>query len=155
MILEKWGKLYKLSGWQREVLLRSPYILFLTWLRLRTGGFKKTLGRIQPGTNAGLSPDEQLALARETTYALAVAIKYGPWKPRCLVRSLALGWFLARQGIPFNIRIGVPREKPGMRGLETIDFSAHAWLEHGNVVLNDKEDIAGKFNPFELGSGKA
>ena len=148
----KWRQLKSLKGWQWKVLLASPFMLFLTWLRLRSGGYGKTLAAAQAAVETRLAADEALALARDTSYAMAVAIKYGPWRPKCLVRSLALGWFLGRKGIPFEVRIGV-RDGQSMIGSDgKLDFTAHAWVEFDGVVLNDKEDVAEDYRPFSSGS---
>ena len=131
----KWRKLMQLTAWQWVVLLGSVFILPLFYFRLRLGGFKK-------------------ALAKQTAFAVDVSGKYSFWKPNCLTRSLALGWFLSRREIPFEIRIGVPG---GMLTTVSDDgpaFMAHAWVEFSGVVLNDKEDVASEFSPFKSGLDK-
>jgi hypothetical protein len=144
----KWSRLAALSGWQWWIILSAPAVLTLVWSRLRTSGYRRTLAAIQP-VGAGSSSDaEQLALARDTAYALAVAIKYGPWRPRCLLRSLVLGWYLGRQGIPFELRLGVPAASAGGAERRAVDFNAHAWVEHAGVVLNDRKDVAEEFSAF-------
>ena len=144
-------KLLDLKGSQWAVILQAPFVLLMSWARLSVGGFQKTLERIHTQSEPVMSPEQQLLRAKETAWALAVAVKFGPWRPRCLLRSLALGWFLGRRGIPFKIRIGVPA---GKAAVGPGDFSAHAWVEHAGVVLNDKEDIAEQYPPFDYcGSG--
>ena len=120
----------------------------MTWVRLHRGGFRKTLERIGSTPKSGIHETLQLAVAQDTAYALAVAIKFGPWWPKCLLRSLTLGWFLARRGIPFEVRIGVPGSGVGDR---TVDFTAHAWVELQGVVLNDSPDVAEKYQAFSNG----
>jgi hypothetical protein len=115
----------------------------LTWYRLRRAGYRATLKRAQGRPASTLSASEQLELARDTAYAVAVAVKYGPWKPLCLLRSMTLAWFLGRHGIPFEVRIGLPGDAGG-----ALDFTAHAWVEHAGVVLNDKEGVASEYRPF-------
>jgi hypothetical protein len=145
----KWRRLHGLSAWQWRVLLTSPFVLLLTWVRLRSVGYVKTLAAITPQTNDGQrSAQGALAQAQETAYALAVAVKYGPWKPKCLVRSMALGWFLGSKRVPFELKIGVPGEKSITGTDGTLDFSAHAWVEFEGVVLNDKPNIADEFQAF-------
>lgn len=129
-------------------MLSAPAVLALTWLRLRTAGYRRTLAAIQPKRTDALSDAEQSERARDTAYALAVAIKYGPWRPQCLLRSLALGSYLGRQGIPFEVRLGVPGPSAGGAGRRAVDFTAHAWVEHAGVVLNDKNSVAREFRPF-------
>ena len=144
-----WSRLASLSAWQWRVLLGAPWALSRTWISLRTRGYVKTLAALRPAQPSRLPAGRQLALARETAYALAVAVKYGPWRPRCLLRSLALGWFLGRKGIPFEVRIGVPGAKNVTSPAGKLDFTAHAWVEHAGIVLNDQQDIAGEFAPFD------
>jgi hypothetical protein len=152
-IAQKLQKLQALNTWQWSVLLRSGYVIPLAYLRLRSGGFRKALrwARTAAARRSDLSREKELELARETAFAFAVACKFGPWKPKCLVRSLALGRFLCRRGIPFDIRIGVPNARAMPPADDAVDFTAHAWLELDGVVLNDREDIAAEFSPFNTG----
>jgi hypothetical protein len=156
-------KLMQLSAWQWRVLLGSVFVLPLFYFRLRLAGFKKALDWAHSSGTArsGLSQEDELALAKHTAYAVDVAAKYSFWAPNCLTRSLALGWFLGRRKIPFEIRIGVPGRKDNWGQSNNSDpnypapaFTAHAWVESSGVVLNDKEDIADEFNPFESGLDK-
>ena len=147
------SRLSRLSGWQWRVLLSAPLVLSVTALRLRFGGFRRTLARLHRPVSSGLNAEQQLALAGDTAFALAVAVKYGPWRPRCLLRSLALGWYLGRLGIAFEIRIGLPAGTES--ALAKPDFSAHAWVEHAGEVLNDRADIAQAYSVFDAGAGPA
>jgi hypothetical protein len=147
--MHKLSRLIGLSWWQWRVLANTPWALLRTWSSLRLRGYGKTLAAMRPARPSELSADQQLGLARETAYAVAVAIKYGPWRPLCLLRSLVLGRFLGRKGIPFEVRIGVPGGKSVISANGNLDFTAHAWVEHAGVVLNDKQDIANEFAPFD------
>lgn len=148
----KLHRLKSLTAWQWSVLLSSQFIVPVTWLRLRRSGYKRALAWAQPAAlePSGRSRVEELEQARATAFALAVGIKYGVWKPNCLTRSLALAWFLGRRAIPFEIRIGVPG---AMATDRTVEFTAHAWVETHDVVLNDSQEIAQKFQPFDRGAG--
>ena len=149
------SRLAALSPWQWRVLLTLPFILLITWLRLRLKGYRATLARTRPARLSGLGADAQLALARDTALAFAAAVKFGPWLPRCLLRSLALAGLLGRKGIPCVVRIGVPAGQSVLTADGKLDFTAHAWVECGGVVLNDREDVAVQFIPLEAGSGRA
>jgi hypothetical protein len=142
-------QLGQLSAWQWRVLLQAPWVLLLTWRRLRSEGYRKTLEAVQPRRASTQGAEAQLALARDTARALAVAVRYGPWRPQCLLRSLSLGWFLGRRGIAFEVKIGVPGGGTAPRSPIDPDFSAHAWVEHAGVVLNDRPDIAAEFRAFD------
>lgn len=154
-LTSNWHKLTHLKRSQWVVIVQSPVVLLLTWIRLRRGGYQKTLDHMVTGSEPVLPPEKQLVMAKEVAFALAVAVKAGPWRPQCLVRSLALGWFLARRSIPFFVRIGVPHKNLMMEGGGAVNFSAHAWVEYAGVVLNDRQDIAEQFSAFDTGSGPA
>ena len=118
-----------------------------TWIPKRSAVRASAAAR--PARPSHLPAEEQLSVARDTAYALAVAVKYGPWRPLCLLRSLTLGWFLGRRGICFELRIGVPGGKPVSSPTGNPDFTAHAWVEYAGTVLNDKPDIASEFAAFD------
>jgi len=133
--------------------MQSPWILLWTWVRLHRTGYQKTLEHINRLSGSVTQAAKQAEIAKETAFALSVAIKAGPWWPRCLIRSLALAWLLKRRGIPFVIRIGVPSKTALKQGNKPVAFSAHAWVEHDGIVLNDRPDIASRFSAFDTGSG--
>lgn len=134
--------------------MSTPAVLLATWLRLRIRGYRGALAAAQPARQGESGKGEALEIARDTALAVAVAMKYGPWRPRCLLRSLVLVRFLARKGIACDVRIGLPADQPG-RDLpgEEPGFSAHAWVECDGVVLNDRDDVAARFTPFDAPLG--
>lgn len=135
------------------MILQSPWVLLLTSIRLRRNGYQKTLDSIN-GLSGPVVPTEiQADLAKETAFALAVAIRLGPWRSKCLTRSLALARLLKNRGIPFVLCIGVPRGTTLGRQGEPVNFSAHAWVEHAGIVLNDRQDVASRFSAFDTESG--
>ena len=137
------------------MILRSPWLLLLISLRLHRHGYQKTLDYVNSLSASVVPLGLQTEIAKETAFALAVAIRIGPWRPQCLTRSLALAWLLKRRGIPFVLRIGIPRGTTVGREGEPVSFSAHAWVEHDGIVLNDRQDVALQFSAFETGSGPA
>lgn len=62
-----------------------------------------------------------------------------PLATTCLHRALALLWLLRSHGLGATLRIGI-RSDGG-------HFAAHAWVEHGGVVLFDED--ASQFVPFD------
>lgn len=132
-------------------MLLSPLVLLLTWIRLRRDGFRETLSGLEVANERDGVSNSQLAQARSVARSLKLAIRVSPWRPKCLVRALSLGWYLARLGIPFVVRIGVPAQKYRVTGFDNGDFSAHAWVECDGVVLNDRQDIANEFTAFQDG----
>ena len=135
------------------VVLQSPFVLLLSWARLRRDGLGETLERLDAADDEAPVASAELAMAKETARALKLAIRVSPWKPKCLVRSLALGWYLSRKCIPFVVRFGSASREPGAEGGGNGEFRAHAWVECGGFVLNDRQDIAADFVVFENGPG--
>jgi hypothetical protein len=60
----------------------------------------------------------------------------------CLPRSLCLWFFLRRNRILAELRIGVRRGDQGL--------AAHAWVEVGQLPLLDHAQIADEFIPVPL-----
>ena len=56
-----------------------------------------------------------------------VAASYGPYRAKCLPRSVALWTLLRRHGYDPQLQIGV---RNGVRG-----FEAHAWVELDGIAL--------------------
>ena len=63
----------------------------------------------------------------------ATSLLFAPLR-QCLPRSLAMAHRLCSLGVSFDLVIGVA----------TNPFSAHCWLQHGNLVINDRlEKVCG------------
>lgn len=79
-----------------------------------------------------LAPDPPLGLATRLAVSVNRVARHGLFRPRCLVRAVALQRMLERRGVQGStIRVGV-RHIGG-------HFSAHAWVEYGPLVLGDQE----------------
>jgi transglutaminase superfamily protein len=85
------------------------------------------------------------ALDRERTQTLIAIFSWlRPFfftaKDACLFEALALSRFLASHGI-------YPQ---WVFGVQARPFSAHCWLQHGGVVLNDTVEHVGQYTPIML-----
>jgi len=109
----------------RRDVRRRPFASILDDLG-STKAARKALG------NA--SPDPRLIVAA----AFNGARRLVPVKPQCLPDSLALLAFLARRGCSADLVFGV-KLRP---------FSAHCWVQTGEVVLNDALDHATIHTPI-------
>lgn len=81
--------------------------------------------------------------ARAMRYAKAVRVAsaYGVFRPKCLVRAVALDRLVRGAGINGSrIRIGVRVDDGG--------FAAHAWVELNGRVLGDRRDYTRQFAPI-------
>lgn len=101
----------------------------------RTRGFVERRADARRAELTGAPRDVQpyrLATSRVTRYS---------WLPgNCLSRSLALLWLLRRNGHDADLRLGV--------SLDGGAFAAHAWVELGGVVLNDRQDVTTRYAAF-------
>lgn len=59
---------------------------------------------------------------------------------QCLVRSIALGRYLRSRGFGVDIVLGA----------RLLPFSAHAWVQLGDMVLNDQLDTVRNFTPIRV-----
>lgn len=145
-ITAKWHKLRCLSWTERWLLLQAVVLLPLTRLALRVFGFNRWHSALTRWAPLFQTPhadrgDILIQQARATNRIVKIAAFHGCCRASCLHQSLTLWWLLRRQGIAGALRIGVRKE----RG----DFEAHAWVEYGDVVLNDRADVSERFARFD------
>jgi hypothetical protein len=108
------------------------------WMR-PTG---QLVGGATPATDDP-APRPVADLRRARCLALAVerASERGLFRPRCLVRAIALQRLLARAGLEAaRVRVGVR--------LADEQFHAHAWVEHEGEVLGDRREYVATFAPL-------
>jgi hypothetical protein len=144
-----------LSHDDRWVLTRAFVGLGVVEVALRVLGFQRTMrliDRRRPGTAAlppaaGVEPNaEQLQRARRYAAWVATAARHHVVRARCLHRSLLLHHWLRCEGLPSRLRIGV-RKIDGA-------LNAHAWVELGGRVVNDRAVAVALFVPL-AGAGGA
>jgi len=70
----------------------------------------------------------------------ARARRYVPIEPICLLDSLSLLRFLSRRGLTANIVFGVTSEP----------FTAHCWVQAGDIVLNETLSDANAHTPIRM-----
>lgn len=89
------------------------------------------------------APSERTFEANETTDAITrrvvMAAAFYPRRALCLEQSLALYVLLRRRGIDAALRLGV----------QTIPFSAHAWVEVNGVPVNEKQGHIEQLSIFQ------
>lgn len=81
-----------------------------------------------------------IARLREATSIFRRARLYTPIEPCCLLDSLALAKFLARNGLYAHLVFGVTGDP----------FSAHCWLQVGTLVLNDSVGNVDTYTPIRV-----
>jgi len=134
-----------MSGRSRCVALEAAAALVATMAGLRVLGFRRwkalllrlTLHRV----DFPVSDPARIASAHEIARIQVAVSRHLIFHANCLEQSLVLWWLLSRRGIPAELRIGA-RKEAGR-------FQAHAWVELGNVVLNDSGEAHLHFAPFD------
>src|SRR5579862_760828 len=121
--LQEWG-----------LLLRAFATIGRVDLALRLFGFRRLVERTQ--TEATAETDhvavEDLWRARRYARWIDSAARYHFVRAECLHRSLALHSWLRHEGLPSELRIGVRKTSDAL--------AAHAWVELGGYVVNDRRD---------------
>lgn len=114
--------------------------------RLLRGSLRITAaGELQDnGIKESWATEEQISRACQIARVVNRAAARDPDKYGCLVRSLLLARFLAREGIPCALKLGANK---GDNQVMTA-FAAHAWVECGGVVVNDTLANISGFLPF-------
>ena len=134
-------QLFQLTLSEQIILLAALIVLPLTAASLRVFGFKRcqrVLSRIS--SRPKRKSPTLLQRAGVTARTVAIAANHGPYRAKCLVRSMTTQFLLSCQGIDSVLRIGI--SKP--RGL----FEAHAWVICEGKIINDHPDIESHYRPF-------
>jgi hypothetical protein len=135
-----------LSWEEWQVGLAASYCLPLTACALRFRGLVWTIkwmtgsGMNEPGLPGTAAPEQAKSIAR----LVEAVAKHGVYRATCLKRSLVLCRFLRLKGIQFELKLGASRGEEGI--------SAHAWVEHQGVAINDRKDIGEHFKVFSSAS---
>lgn len=75
-----------------------------------------------------------------------VAARYGPYRAKCLVRSLVLLRLMAQNGWRGELILGA--------NLNSEEFGAHAWVQYQGEVVNDRVDVERDYGKFVGSTGK-
>jgi transglutaminase superfamily protein len=133
-------KFFRLTSDLKWFALRSVWTLAITYAGLELFGFKRLLDHIQwivpiTGQCSSVSPDA----VRTWTLLFSGVAKRMRLPLKCLGRSLALCWILRLRGLEATVHIGVRKEHD--------ELDAHAWVQFGDCVINDVEDVADRYTP--------
>lgn len=111
-------------------------------LSLRLTSFRRALDYAERNSapTLSVSPDD-FRRARMYVRWIDMAARHHVIRTRCLHRSLVLHRWLREEGFPSVLRIGVRKD-------EARQLAAHAWVELGDIVLNDRQDTIAKFVPL-------
>ena len=133
------AKFRALSWPERKLLFDSMLLLPLFWIGLRVFGLLRFQGWLNR-TAAIARPSPRREELAAMGALVNIAGSHVPWPSTCLTRSLLLGWLLRRRGVSSELRIGVR--------LDEGRLEAHAWVEYEGRPINDADDVAARFAPF-------
>ena len=135
--LQRW---MELSIGERLIFVQALFLLPLVGLVLRLGRYQSVLSALQKATpmKERRSKADPLREARRTAELVNAAARRGLYDATCLRRSL--WWMLRRRGIDSQLRIGAR--------MEGENFSAHAWVEYQDKVINDSPDVRKQYAIF-------
>ncbi len=142
--MRTWLSYRRLSRADRRLALETAAALLMARLGLRLVGLQRLrdlLVRLVAREQADVSPSTAVEVGHNLAAIHQAVSRHLPWQASCLEKSLVLWWQLARRGIAAELRIGA-RKEAGR-------FEAHAWVEAGNVVLNDCDESHIHFAPFD------
>lgn len=119
--------------------------LVVTAMALRLRGYRRWHEFLARHAAPQQAPPDGAAgrqgIAAQASRLVAAAARRLPLPRNCLRESMVLWWLLLRKGIRSELRFG------GRRVQER--FEAHAWVEFEGCVLNDTDDVARRFLPFQ------
>ena len=145
-MMERWHRFWRLSGFERGVVMEAAGGLLATWVGLRLAGFRRwktVLAWLAPSASviARRTAAAQRVAAQMIARMAAAAARNFFFATNCLEQSLVLWWLLRRRGIAAELRIGARKEFER--------FEAHAWVEVDSAVLNDARAEHRHFVPFD------
>lgn len=128
-----------------KVIAEVLALLFTTQFKLRTQRLKSVLRASASAYGLKKSLLDASSSVNEPRYLQAVqeyqrARRLIPIEPHCLLDSLALRGFLSRRRLPATLVFGII----------PAPFSAHCWLQVGNLALNDSVGNVNAHTPIRI-----
>ncbi len=138
-------KLARLSSAELRDLLRAQWALIhaqvLRWIR-PVGEFVSPVAPTPAGApESAWADDDVVATAACLALAIHRAAENGIFRPRCLVRAVALARMLESRGISGSqLRVGIRWQGD--------EFAAHAWIEYRGRILGDVAEHVNNYIPL-------
>lgn len=144
--MRNWIKFKGLTKRERKLLFQALVLLPIIHLLLKSMGYARLIRTIEKRIPISEKTElatsgKQLNYAQEAARMISIAAYHGPYQASCLRRSLALIILLRRQGIEGKLCFGARLQNHGLE--------AHAWVEMGGVVINDRPDIRQHYKPLD------
>ncbi len=113
------------------------FYLVVAWWVTRHGGVTAALTVVRDKSQL-IHPARSTTVEAELSHAIQIlerVIKWCPYQPLCLERSLAMSLFLMSKGIRTDVKIGVKRPR----------FGAHSWVQLGDRIIGDDPSVASMY----------
>jgi hypothetical protein len=111
-------------------------------MALRAFGFQRLMEQSQPAPGSmRVAGAHEIRRARYYAEIIEAASRHHVVRSHCLQRSLVLHHWLSREGMHSDLRIGVRKESG--------QLEAHAWVELGGQVVNDRLAAVRAFSPLD------
>ena len=120
----------------RSDVLRAAIILLTATLAFRRKSFSELLD--PPVSSAHKSAGVDVAALELLLGAARTVRPWIPFEGECLQRAFLLRTFLARRGVSTDWFFGV----------RTWPFSAHCWLQIGDLVIGDRLERVNRYTPI-------
>ena len=136
----RWARWRALGAGDRRRLLALAVLLPLIDLALRSAGFVRTqrwLTRHGETRPLRACTPQALAEAERLAQLASIAGRHGAWTNTCLRQALVVQWWLRREGLPAQLRIGAQRGEEGLQ--------AHAWVELEGMALAQGDSLPPAF----------
>jgi hypothetical protein len=135
------------SNADRWMVLRAFAWLGIIDLALRVVGFQRVIRTAESAPVSAERPDADQTIARARRYAhwLHIASRYHVVRAHCLQRSVVLHYWLRKEGLPSQLRVGVRKEDG--------ELKAHAWVELQGQVIDESPTAVAAFTPLTEAGG--
>ncbi len=143
--MNSWRAFWRLQPDLKVFALESAAVLTLTWLGLRSIGFRRwqnLLNRLTPSAPGTVEISESLLdRCRAMARVQQSVARHLPFQSNCLDQSMALWWMLRLRGVAGEMHVGGRKE--------AANFEAHAWVEAGGNALPDGSEVHPHFAAFD------
>lgn len=137
------GRLWKIPGKERSVLLKAAVCCFYTSFMVKVLPVKYYCNLLNPGNYDSNPTVDKTLYFRLMNKTMIRVMKFIPWKCSCLVKSLVYKQLLNYAGIPSSI--GFTANKDAFNNLVL-----HAYVKHENepVYLHKKDNTKTCLLPY-------
>ena len=125
-----------------SALIEAVFILPAARVLLWTVGYGRTMQVLRPPRRAESSIATGVVAVPDAVVVVASAVstlaRLGPFRSRCLARSITIRRMAGRRGHAVSVVMGVAQPQSGR-------LPAHAWVEYRGVPVNDTPDVRARY----------